>query len=180
MIRLRKLAQTLSSHPGIKIIQGKNKFLMPGLWDMHYHDMDDESAEVTDSTMIPLLIANGITGVRDMFASKITLKRRDSVRNGKLIAPEIFGGAMVDGPRPMWPLAIPVKDTLRAVVLVDSLKNAGYDFIKIYSALPREIYFSIAAESKKQNIPFEGHVPPAFHLWRLHLRVKKARNIKSG
>jgi hypothetical protein len=157
--KIEKIGSNLRLPAGTKIIQGKDKFLIPGLWDMHYHNMDDVSAEVTDSTMIPLLIANGITGVRDMFALKNTLKRRDSIRAGQLIAPEIFGGAMVDGPRPMWPLAVSVKDTFRAVVLVDSLKNAGYDFIKVYSALPREIYFAIAAESKKQNIPFEGHVP---------------------
>ena len=157
--RIEKIGSNLRLTAGTKIIQGKDKFLIPGLWDMHNHNMDDESAIVTDSTMIPLFIANGITGVRDMFALNNTLKRRDSVRAGQLIAPEIFGGAMVDGPIPMWPLSVRVTDTLRAVVIVDSLKNAGYDFIKVYSALPREIYFAIAAESKKQNIPFEGHVP---------------------
>jgi hypothetical protein len=157
--KIEKIGSNLRLPAGTKIIQGKDKFLIPGLWDMHYHNMDDESVQETDSTITPLLIANGITGVRDMFALKYTLKRRDSIRSGQLIAPETFGGAMVDGPIPMWPLSIPVKDTFRAVILVDSLKNAGYDFIKVYSALPREIYFAIAAESRKQNIPFEGHVP---------------------
>src|ERR1700722_11825659 len=114
--RIEKIGSNLRLPAGTKIIQGKDKFLIPGLWDMHYHNMDDESAEVTDSTMIPLLIANGITGVRDMFALKNTLKRRDSIRAGQLIAPEIFGGAMVDGPIPIWPLAFRVNDTLRAVV----------------------------------------------------------------
>jgi Amidohydrolase family len=157
--KIEMIGSNLKLPPYIKVIQGKDKFLIPGLWDMHYHNMDDESAEVTDSTITPLLIANGITGVRDMFALKNTLKRRDSIREGRLTAPETFAGAMVDGPKPIWPLAISVKDTVRAVILVDSLKNAGYDFIKVYSALPREVYFAIATESKKQNIPFEGHVP---------------------
>ncbi len=157
--KIEKIGSKLRLPAGIKMIPGKDKFLIPGLWDMHYHNMDDESAEVTDSTITPLIIANGITGVRDMFALKNTLKRRDSIRSGLLIAPETFAGAMVDGPIPIWPLSFRVKDTLRAVVLVDSLKNAGYDFIKVYSALPRDIYYAIAAESKKQSIPFEGHVP---------------------
>lgn len=157
--KIEKIGSNLELPAGIKIIQGKDKYLIPGLWDMHYHNMDDESAEVTDRTITPLLIANGITGVRDMFAHNNSLKRRDSIRAGQLIAPEIFAGALVDGPIPIWPLSVRVKDTLSAVILVDSLKNAGYDFIKVYSGLPREIYFAIAAESKKQNIPFEGHVP---------------------
>jgi hypothetical protein len=178
--RIEKIGSNLRLPTGTKIIQGKDKFLIPGLWDMHEHNMDDESATVTDSTMTPLLIANGITGVRDMFALKNTLKRRDSVRAEQLIAPEIFGGAMVDGPRPMWPLSVPVKDTLRAVILVDSLKNAGYDFIKVYSALPREIYFAIAAESKKQNIPFEGHVPSSISPLEAALAGQKSQEHQIG
>jgi Amidohydrolase family len=157
--KIEKIGTNLKLPSNIKIIQGKDKFLIPGLWDMHYHNMDDVSAGITDSSLIPLLIANGITGVRDMFGFDITLKRRDSVRDGKLIGPETYVGEMLDGPTPIQPFAIPVNDTLRAVVLVDSLKNAGYDFIKVYSLLQREVYFAIAAESKKQNIPFEGHVP---------------------
>ncbi len=157
--KIEKIGANLKLPSNVKIIQGKDKFLIPGLWDMHFHNLDDESAEETNSAIIPLLIANGITGVRDMLGLGITLKRRDSVRDGKLIAPEAYVGAMLDGPTPIQPFAIPVNDTLRAVVLVDSLKNAGYDFIKVYSLLPREVYFAIAAESKKQSIPFEGHVP---------------------
>src|SRR5579862_4346369 len=104
--KIEKIGSNLKLPPGIKIIQGKDKFLIPGLWDMHNHNMDDESSVVTDSTMTPLLIANGITGVRDMFALNNTLKRRDSIRAGLLIAPETYAGALVDGPRPIWPLSI--------------------------------------------------------------------------
>ncbi len=158
--KIEKIGANLKLPSNIKIIHGKDKFLIPGLWDMHFHNADyNDSTEETNNTVIPLLIANGITGVRDMAGFANTLKRRDSVRDGKLIAPESYVGVMVDGPKPFGPLGIPVNDTLRAVVLVDSLKSAGYDFIKVYSLLPREIYFAIAAESKKQNIPFEGHVP---------------------
>ncbi|HEY1872752.1 MAG TPA: amidohydrolase family protein, partial [Chitinophagaceae bacterium] len=150
------------------------------LWDMHYHNMDDESAQVTDSSITPLLIANGITGMRDMFALNNTLKRRDSVRAGLLNAPETYAGALVDGPKPLWPLSVPVKDGFRAVVIVDSLKNAGYDFIKVYSGLPREIYFAIAAESKKQNIPFEGHVPLSISPQEAALAGQKSQEHQIG
>jgi hypothetical protein len=178
--KIEKIGSNLRLPAGIKIIQGKDKFLIPGLWDMHYHNMDDESAQVTDSTMTPLLIANGITGVRDMFALNNTLKRRDSIRTGQLIAPETFIGAMVDGPIPIWPLSIRVKDTLRAVIIVDSLKNAGYDFIKVYSALPRDIYFAIATESKKENIPFEGHVPRSITPLEAVLAGQKSQEHQLG
>ncbi len=178
--KIEKIGSNIKLPPGIKIIQGKDKFLIPGLWDMHYHNMDDESGQVTDSSITPLLIANGITGVRDMFALNNTLKRRDSIRAGLLIAPETYAGALVDGPRPIWPLSIPVKDTFRAVVIVDSLKNAGYDFIKVYSALPRDQYFAIAAESKKQNIPFEGHVPSSISPMEAALAGQKTQEHQLG
>ncbi len=178
--KIEKIGSNLKLPPGIKIIQGKDKFLIPGLWDMHNHNMDDESAQVTDSSITPLLIANGITGVRDMFALNNTLKRRDSIRMGLLIAPETYAGALVDGPRPIWPLSVPVKDTFRAVVIVDSLKNAGYDFIKVYSALPRDQYFAIAAESKKQNIPFEGHVPSSISPMEAALAGQKTQEHQLG
>ena len=178
--KIDKIGSNLRLPPGIQIIQGKDKFLIPGLWDMHNHNMDDESAKVTDSTMIPLFIANGITGVRDMFALNNTLKRRDSVRAGQLIAPEIFAGSMVDGPIPIWPLSVRVTDTLRAIIIVDSLKNEGYDFIKVYSALPRDIYFAIAAESKKQKIPFEGHVPRSISPLEAALAGQKSQEHQIG
>jgi dihydroorotase-like cyclic amidohydrolase len=72
--KIEKIGSNLKLPSDIKIIQGKDKFLIPGLWDMHYHNIDDESTEATDSTITPLLIANGITGVRDMFALKSGLR----------------------------------------------------------------------------------------------------------
>ena len=42
------------------VIDGKGKFLIPGLWDMHVHLSVPE-------IYFPLLVANGITGVREMF-----------------------------------------------------------------------------------------------------------------
>ncbi len=158
--RIEKIGNRLKLPKNTLVISGKDKFLIPGLWDMHFHNDDDESSGVTDSALLPLLIANGVTGVRDMFGLDNTIRRRDSIRAGKFIGPETYVGAMVDGPQPIQPGAMAVKTPARGVFMVDSLKNRGYDFIKVYSALPRDSYDSIAAESKKQHIPFEGHVPP--------------------
>jgi Amidohydrolase family len=157
--RIEKIGGSVKLPKSVYIVSGKDKFLIPGLWDMHFHNDDDESSGVTDSAIIPLLIANGVTGVRDMFGLDNTIKRRDSIRAGKFIGPETYVGAMVDGPQPMQPFALAVKSPARGVFMVDSLKNRGYDFIKVYSALPGITYDSIAAESKKQHIPFEGHIP---------------------
>jgi len=66
---------------------------------------------------------------------------------------------MVDGPEPTWPLiSIPVASEAEARKAVQSLKAQGANFVKVYSRIPREAYFAIADESRKQQMPFAGHV----------------------
>src|SRR5262249_43534077 len=44
---------------------------------------------------------------------------------------------------------------------VRKTKEQGFDFVKVYNLLPRDVYFAIADEAKKQGLPFVGHVPYA-------------------
>ncbi|MDX2048256.1 MAG: amidohydrolase family protein [Chitinophagaceae bacterium] len=139
----------------VKTIDGSGKYLIPGLWDMHTHIWSDEF-------YFPLLIANGVTGVRGMFEDvKNVAAWRKKIADGKINGPVIFsGGPIVDGPQPVWPGSVAVKNPEDGRRAVDSLKNKLHtDFIKVYSLLSRESYFAIAEECKKQNIPFAGHVP---------------------
>ncbi|HLK05332.1 MAG TPA: amidohydrolase family protein [Candidatus Acidoferrum sp.] len=136
-------------------------YLIPGLWDMHVHlefgDWFPHSKEIS----LPLFIANGVTGVRDMGSELETIQswRRD-IDAGKLIGPRIFtSGPMLDGPKPRFPSSIAIatpEDGRRAVA---DLKRRGADFIKLQSLIPRDAVFAIADESMKQHIAFEGHVP---------------------
>jgi len=48
-----------------KIIDGSGKYLIPGLWDMHTHLINEP---YTKEVFYPLFIANGITGIRVMAA----------------------------------------------------------------------------------------------------------------
>jgi len=115
-----------------------------------------------DATTFPLLIGNGITGVRGMFEYMSNVTRwRENINTGKIAGPQLFvAGPIVDGPKPTWPGSVAVKDETGGRKAVDSLKNKlGVDFIKVYSQLNRDNYFAIADECKKQNIPFAGHVP---------------------
>src|SRR5215470_3362382 len=142
-------------------IDGSGKFLIPGLWDMHVHmvfgDWFPHGKEVT----LPLFIANGITGVRDMGGELEVLEQwRKDISDGKLIGPRIvMSGPMLDGPQPRFPSSIAIatpEDGRRAVT---DLKDRGADFIKLQSLIPRDAVFAIADEAKKQGIAFEGHVP---------------------
>jgi imidazolonepropionase-like amidohydrolase len=140
-----------------QVVDATGKFLIPGLWDMHFHTPDDKQSR---EIFYPLAIINGITGVRNMFGAEDLLKHRAEVNSGTLLGPRmILGSPVVDGPTPMWPGSIPVADANAGRQAVRTVKQSGYDFVKTYQFLSRETYLAIADEAKKQNIPFAGHVP---------------------
>jgi imidazolonepropionase-like amidohydrolase len=147
--------------PGIRVIDGSGKFLIPGLWDMHVHLLWDPAID----TLFPLCVANGVTGVRDMhthFPFEQVRAWRDEVEKGKRVGPRfVYAGPIVDGPRPFWPGSVSVKDADSARQAVRELKAKGVYFSKVYEGVPRQAYFAIADETKKQGLPFVGHVPAA-------------------
>lgn len=137
------------------VIDGGGKFLIPGLWDMHTHTW-------SDATSFPLLIANGVTGIRGMFESMNNVNRwRNDISKGKTTGPQLYtAGPIVDGPKPIWPGSVAVSSEAGGRRAVDSLKNKlKVDFIKVYSLLSHANYLAIADECKKQQIVFAGHVP---------------------
>lgn len=148
----------ISSDPGKykgTIIDGKNKYLIQGLWDMHTHTWSSER-------FFSLLLANGVTGIRDMFGNIDSINKwKAQIASGAINGPEIIAsGPIVDGPKPVWPGSVAVQSEQQVAGIIDSLKNQlKVDFIKVYSLLPRQVYLKIAEEARKQKISFEGHVP---------------------
>jgi len=136
-------------------------FLIPGLWDMHVHLVFGDWFPGAQDISLPLFVANGVTGVRDMGSElDIVQNWRDEIEAGRLIGPRIFtSGPMLDGPKPRFPSSIAITTPDDARRAVDDLKRRGADFIKLQSLIPREAVLAIADEAKKQEIPFEGHVP---------------------
>jgi len=144
-----------------KVVDGRGKYLIPGLWDMHVHEIFGDWLP-EDEKVIPLLfVANGVTGVRDMGGDLEPLKRwRSRIAAGEMIGPRmIIAGPMLDGPVPAFPSSAPIKDAADGRNTVDELKKNGADFIKIQSLVPRDGYFAAAGEAKKIGIVFAGHVP---------------------
>ncbi len=144
-------------------IDGKGKFLIPGLWDMHVHMVFGDWFPRGKEISLPLFVANGITGVRDMGGELDVLQQwRNEISTGKLIGPRmVISGPMLDGPQPRFPSSIAIRTPEDGRRAVDSLKARGADFIKLQSLIPREAVFAIADEAKKQGITFVGHVPDA-------------------
>lgn len=152
--RIREIAKAgkIQIPKNAEVIDASGKFLIPGLWDMHVHWQD--------KSYLNLFIANGVTGVRIMLGLTEHKQWRKEVNEGKLSGPRfVSASALLDGPKPFWPYSAALADAAQGRDAVDREKEDGADFIKVYSRLPREVYFAIAQESKKQGIPFEGHVP---------------------
>ena len=150
------------------VINATGKYLIPGLWDMHAHLDDPELWHVKPrdkdkETLLQLLVINGVTGVRDMGGNlKLLQGWRERIKAGTLLGPRIFAcGPLLDGPKPMWDGSIAISNEAEARAAIRQLKQDGSDFAKVYSLLPREAFFAIADEAKKQGLPFAGHVPDA-------------------
>ena len=138
-----------------QVIDATGKYLIPGLWDMHVHEWNKE-------VFFPLFIANGLTGLRDMFSPLPPIKQwRAEMAAGTTVGPRIFAaGIFVDGPYPFCkPCTIAVNNADEGRNAVLKVKEMGADFVKVYSMVPRDAYFAIADEAKRQNMVFAGHVP---------------------
>jgi len=155
---------------GATVIDGTGKFLIPGLWDMHVH-LEISGKEAS----FPMYLANGVTGVRDMGGDLDQIKVwREQSRLGTALIPMIVAaGPILDGKTPGFPLRVTVEDAASARATVDDLKKRGVDFIKVHNLLTRDAYFGIAAEAKKQGLPFAGHVPFASPQPRPRTRARK-------
>jgi len=146
---------------GATVIDGRGKFLIPGLWDMHVHGFLHLFSDFAG----PLMIANGVTGARDMgYHIDTTLRWKADIAAGREIGPRLVAGARVDGAVTKVRFVAHVvteEDGVRAVDTLTKKKDGSRraDFIKTYSWIPRAAYFGIVSEAKKLDIPFEGLVP---------------------
>jgi imidazolonepropionase-like amidohydrolase len=145
------------------ISNGRGKYLIPGLWDMHVHEVFGDWLPRDERVVLPLFVANGVTGVRDMGGELDVLKEwRARIAAGRLLGPRMYiAGPMLDGPTPRFPSSAPVANAADARRVVDDLQARGVDFIKIQSLIPRDGYFAAADEAKKVGLTFVGHVPDA-------------------
>jgi imidazolonepropionase-like amidohydrolase len=144
-------------------VKGRGKFLIPGLWDMHVH--------IADESYLPLFVANGVTGVRDMggglsdagdgcesVSADILGRWRALIESGELAGPRIiFSGPPASGTG--WPTSIPVRTVAQAGAAIARLQALRVDFVKIYDAVPRDAYLRLARNSRAAGLPFAGHVP---------------------
>ena len=152
---------TLDIPSGAQVVDATGKFLIPGLADMHIHLMGAGEPTGSREFIVPLLIANGITTVRDMGGDVTQLKKlKKEIDSGDQPGPQIFfTGPYLDGNPPYFQPSIVVVTPAEADAAVRKLKSEGVDFIKVQSRLKPSAYFAIAEAAHKENIRFVGHVP---------------------
>ena len=142
---------------GARVLDGTGKFLIPRLWDMHVH----VNSKLSPILHMPLFIAHGVTGVRDMsdcrnpsdpFLACVEDKRKwhQQVMEGDLVGPQILGvGSFV--------IHRPSEEEQQLVHYLE--EERGVDFIKVGNWIPRNSFFALMEEARKVGIPVVGHRP---------------------
>jgi imidazolonepropionase-like amidohydrolase len=138
-------------------IDGRGKWLMPGLAEMHAHVPPvDDLNPMKDVLM--LFAANGITTIRGMLGHPRHLELRTMLQKGEIIGPRFFTtGPSFNGMSVTSPAA--------GAEMVKRQKNQGYDFLKLHPGLSRQKFDSIATTAKQIGIPFAGHVSFGVGVW---------------
>jgi len=139
---------------GVFVIDGKGKFLAPGLADMHVHVWDDSEPAI--------YVAFGVTTIRNMWGTGKTKEIIRKINNKEIIGARIItSGPIIDGVPEIWPGSRSVARAADAIDEVRKQAAAGYDFIKVYSNLSPESFSAIAEAAHDIGIPFSGHIPEA-------------------
>jgi imidazolonepropionase-like amidohydrolase len=139
---------------GERVIDGRGKFLIPGLWDCHIH-----LSWTTDSAL-PLLVALGITDVRDTGSNFSQIEGwRARIAAGDLVGPRIMRvGPILNGKSFNQYQFVPGSvEAARGAVRL--LKWLGVDEIKVHRRVPRDWYYAVLDEAKKNGLKVIGHIP---------------------
>lgn len=142
------------------IIDGKGKYLIPGLAEMHGHVPPTHPNQnmpsyfndrYVESTLF-LYVAAGLTTVRGMLGYEHQLELKGRVNSGELIGPNLylagpsFNGSSISSPE-------------EAVAKVKKQYDEGWDLIKVHPGLTKAEYDAMAKTANELEFSFGGHVP---------------------
>ena len=146
------------------IIEGTDKFLIPGLWDMHVHIIYEP--RLTE-LMPRLFLDYGVTSVRDTGALLHEIQPEIlRWRSMGALAPDIFfSGPLLDGSLVVYDgngrteIGTPNATVASADEQIAQLHHAGIDFIKIYELVSPEVFNSMIQTAHRLGLPIAAHVP---------------------
>jgi predicted amidohydrolase YtcJ len=147
--------------PGARVLDAAGGVVIPGLWDMHGHVAGYQGA-------LGLLLAHGVTGVRDMGNATAERSReiaawQREIAEGRRAGPRIVAaGPTLDGPRGITSAArLFVAEAADAGGALDTIRARGAAFAKVHDWLTRDAYLALARAARESGLPVAGHVPPA-------------------
>jgi hypothetical protein len=139
-------------------IDGRGKYLMPGLTEMHAHIPDEKVSRQFMESVLVLFLANGVTTIRGVLGVPGQLALRDRANHGQIVAPNMylagpgFSGTSANGVRMTSPE--------QAIRQVREQKTQGWNLLKVLPGLGLPEYDAMARTAKEAGIRFVGHVPP--------------------
>jgi imidazolonepropionase-like amidohydrolase len=156
--RVTDIGTKVKYDKGALIIDGKGKYLIPGLAEMHAHVPPVDDLEPMKEVLF-LFAANGITTIRGMLGHPRHLELRTKVQRKEILGPRFYTtGPSFNG------MSVTSPDA--GAEMVRKQKEAGYDFLKLHPGLTREKFDAIAATAQEVGIPFVGHVSFGVGVWR--------------
>lgn len=171
IIQNRKIVAINEAIPkNATIIEGKGKWLLPGLVDMHVHNLADINFSTNYPTkgatlftnnqdFMSLYIANGVTTVLELSARAEHFGQRNEIIKGNVIGPRIALAFLLDGGEGSGNITNTPEEGRQTVKIA---KAQGYEFIKVYSGLNQTTFNAIVQEAQKQGMKVVGHIPNVF------------------
>jgi imidazolonepropionase-like amidohydrolase len=137
---------------GAQRLEGRGKYLMPGLGEMHGHIPSPLEPREFIEAVLFLYVVNGVTTVRGMQGAPGQLEFREKAKKGELLAPNLYlAGPPFSGKT--------IKSVEEAIQRVRQQKAEGWDLLKVLPGLARDHYDAMARTAKEVGISFAGHVP---------------------
>jgi hypothetical protein len=157
---IKKIADSIEIS-GIQIFDAENKYLTPGLIDMHVH--------VWDRYELGLYLSNGVTAVRNLWGMPMHLRMKEDIIKGNIISPTFFTtGPKLTGSEFIGDDNLNLTNPIEAKEKVISYKDRGFDFIKTYYGLDKEFFDAVIEQAKISEIDIVSHpsqkVPFSYHL----------------
>jgi imidazolonepropionase-like amidohydrolase len=146
-------------------VDAGNRYLIPGLWDMHVHFGGGEALIAENQALLPLYVANGITTVRDASGDMPyeVLRWRKEIADGSLFGPTLLSsGPKIEGVKPVWKGTLEAGSEADVDAAVGKLKSLGVDFVKITdSTLKPELFLYAIKQARAAGFRVSGHIPMA-------------------
>ncbi|MSQ98971.1 MAG: hypothetical protein EXR85_06735 [Xanthomonadales bacterium] len=151
-------ADKITLTPDVVRIDGRGKYLMPGLSDMHAHITPSEPPGTTAELL--LYLASGVTTLRNMAGFPGHLPLRQAIKDGAVLGPRLYTTSpLLEGEDAVWDFSVKVLNAEEARTRVREYAQQGWDFIKVYHTLSAEAYAAVIEEARAQGIRVVGHVP---------------------